>query len=123
MEEKKPVEENGLQSDRIMNSNWYRMRFIDTSLTFFILDRTCLAHGSCCRCLNAHVRTNTQNDQQSITNTNCSINANTVVVHKTQVGESMRKGGGLQVETAISSTEHITNTEKKRNLNGAHCEI
>lgn len=57
MEVKKTIDENGLQSDRTINSNWCRMSFIDTSMTFFILDRTCSAHGSCCRCLNAHTRT------------------------------------------------------------------
>lgn len=131
MEVKKTIDENGLQSDRTINSNWCRMSFIDTSMTFFILDRTCSAHGSCCRCLNAHTRTHiyahtfthTQNDQQSITNTNCSINADTMVVHETRVGESIRRVRGLQVETVLSGTEHIINTEKKRNLNGAHCEM
>lgn len=54
----------------------------------------------------AHTFTHTQNDQQSITNTNCSINADTMVVHETRVGESIRRVRGLQVETVLSGTEH-----------------
>ena len=67
-----------------------------------------------------HTHTHTHNDQQS-------IQIQTQMIQwwfiKTQVGESIRREGGLQVETVISSTEHIMNTEKKRNINGAHSEM